>query len=233
MRPFGYYPLYIAIQNVWVVGEWNAGSFWTLSGSSIHYADSDFGAIGTQIVTPTPQIYPQTFTGLDFNAVANALLAILNTASWTDPLSGQPMNFKVATRQQRQGTNQATGVFPWFKLIKPITETEVPLPGLSVETMKFEVWAYLIQDPNLGPNNVSDASLTACENALRSAVYATYPINGVHGGYQQLPPGTKQTLANLVAEVRVEGATMHELPPDNNQPMMLLMPITVKAGNEF
>jgi hypothetical protein len=233
MRPFGWFPVFITIQNTWAVAYWNAGGFWTLSGSSIQYADSDFGAIGTQIVTPTPQIYPQTFTGLDFNAVANALLAVLSTATWTDPNSGAPMQFKVTTRQQREATNQQASAYPWLKLIKPIHETTVPLPALSVEDMKFEAWAHLFQDPSLGSNNLPDASLTACENALRSAVYASYPINGVPGGYQQLPPGTMQTFGGLVAEVRVEGTTMHHLPEQGTQPMILILPVLVKAGNNF
>lgn len=232
MRPFGFYFVFITSQNAWVVAEWNPGGFWTLSGSSIQYADSDFGAIGAQITTPTPQAFPQTIVGLDFNDVSNRLLAVLGTASWTDPNTGSQMQFNVATRRQRVATNYQPSDFPWLLLIRPMPDTESPMYGLSVEHMKFEAWGHLFQDPNLGSNYVPDASLAAAENAMRSSLYSAYPINGVPGGYQQLPPGTPQTLGGLVQEVRVQGATGRDATPDG-QPMVVIMNILVLTGNSF
>lgn len=228
MRPQGFYT--VLVNGSWQIAEWNSGSFWTLCGDSAHYQDSDFTQIGTIVATPNPQLYPPIQTGIDFNAISWNLLALLATATWTDPNTGIPMQIVTSTRRMRGFANPSVGDFPWLGLVRHENETTVPAYALYKEELRFEAILYLWNDANLGSNYVPDSSLAAAEMALRSALYVALPLNGVPGGYEQLPPGTPQTLGNTVQEARVQGVTMRGATVDTS-PMILVLPVVVVTGN--
>lgn len=187
---------------------------------------------------------------LDYNAISDALLDLLKTATWTNQ-AGITEGFGT----NPVGCNASRKIISWDRdfpapylgLEHWATDVEQSQAfGIQVERMRFRTWIYLTPNSDLSLTpatiaNIPDIYLTNCEVAVRNAINLRYPFvlkdtNNPALGYMPNPPGWVQTLGGLVGNEAgsngafIEGQVMrHALAED--PPLILMIPITVLAGN--
>lgn len=184
---------------------------------------------------------------LDYNAISDALLSLLKTATWVGANGVTQESFGMnppgcnATRKMldfERAFNE-----PQLCLQHPDTDVQQSQAfGLAVERIYYKVWIYLVPNSDLSVQNVPDEYLTRCEIAVRNTLQLRYPLTLINTnnpalGYMPLPPGWVQTFGGMVGNeagsngAYVEGRIMRYDGVSDGPPMILMIPITVLAGN--
>jgi hypothetical protein len=176
---------------------------------------------------------------LDYNAIADAILTLLGTATWTVPNTSPTITETFGQNVTRRLRDfEQTFANPSLSLYHHATLVQQPQAwGLQVERIMYQAWVYLPANADLSVLYEPDIYLTNVEVAVRNALNLRYPLFGSAPNYLPLEPGTAQSLNGLLGDkssnqngVWIEG-TILRYDGSEGGSMVLVIPIVALGGN--